>query len=273
MKKFFVFLIAVIFCACQTPYSGDLGPKDFNGWIESNEGDTVCLWNGFDRLCYVKIRVVIEKVIEKVVIETKYKYLEVEKIVKVVEEKLVYVERDTPPSLSEVVAETVEALDASEDTVIKEIPLDDLVNEIGSELSSDGADTIIKTGKDTVKDTVKNPPPQQKSENPSAEEAAALIEKHWVAHTHQPHSGKMVADSFDLDYDKILNLNSDDADDPRIAHAHEKGTDADGFYIGYVIKNGKIRHARSRDRNETPKLVRRLVVHSHGKPNFENEYR
>ena len=37
--------------SCQTPYSGILGPKDFNGWIESETDEFVCIWNGFDRIC------------------------------------------------------------------------------------------------------------------------------------------------------------------------------------------------------------------------------
>jgi hypothetical protein len=50
-----IFFIVVVLCGCQTPYSGTLGPKDFNGWVESEEDGFVCLWNGFDRICIYSI--------------------------------------------------------------------------------------------------------------------------------------------------------------------------------------------------------------------------
>ena len=43
--------LAIAHYGCDTPYSGPLGPGDFNGWIESEENGFICLWNGFDRLC------------------------------------------------------------------------------------------------------------------------------------------------------------------------------------------------------------------------------
>ena len=46
-----LFLIAFCCVGCDTPYTGDLGPQAFNGWIESEENGLVCLWNGFDRIC------------------------------------------------------------------------------------------------------------------------------------------------------------------------------------------------------------------------------
>ena len=48
---FFIGFLVGFFIGCETPYSGHLGPKDFNGWIESEEKGFVCLWNGFDRIC------------------------------------------------------------------------------------------------------------------------------------------------------------------------------------------------------------------------------
>lgn len=44
-------VLAIAHYGCDTPYSGPLGPEDFNGWIESEENGFICLWNGFDRLC------------------------------------------------------------------------------------------------------------------------------------------------------------------------------------------------------------------------------
>ena len=44
-------LIPAVYHGCDIPYSGHLGPEDFNGWLESEENGFVCLWNGFDRIC------------------------------------------------------------------------------------------------------------------------------------------------------------------------------------------------------------------------------
>jgi hypothetical protein len=283
MKKYFVLLIAIIFVACQTPYSGTLGPKDFNGWIESETDEMVCLWNGFDQLCYITITEIVEQVVERIVVQTEY--VEVEKIVEIVKERIVEVRVDVPVEI--IVTRTIEVIkeiyvtesvseptspepsppapqpernDVDSEPVIgiRDVSVDVIVNEIESN-ANPIPDVII----------VKDPPPQ-KDANPSPEEAAALIEEHWINHEHQPHAGAMVKDSEHLDYSDIENILDDTT---RIKHAHEKGTDADGFYIGYIIKDGKIRHVRSRDRNETPKLVQRLVVHSHSKPNWEGLYR
>ena len=49
-------LLLVFICGCNTPYTGDLGPEDFNGWIESEDVNFVCLFNGFDRICIKTIR-------------------------------------------------------------------------------------------------------------------------------------------------------------------------------------------------------------------------
>ena len=58
-KKGFIFigLVSALFLCfgCQTPYSGILGPEDFNGWVESETDGFVCLWNGFDRICVLAI--------------------------------------------------------------------------------------------------------------------------------------------------------------------------------------------------------------------------
>ena len=52
MKGLFCAIIAMlVFVGCDTPYTGHLGPDDFDGWIESESEDFVCLWNGFDRIC------------------------------------------------------------------------------------------------------------------------------------------------------------------------------------------------------------------------------
>lgn len=44
-------LCLILAIGCETPYTGDLGPEGFNGWIESEGNGFTCLWNGFDRLC------------------------------------------------------------------------------------------------------------------------------------------------------------------------------------------------------------------------------
>ena len=79
--RYFLCGVLLVLCplfGCETPYSGHLGPKDFNGWIESEENGLVCLWNGFDRLCIVE----------------KFKVIEVEKVVEVpFEVEKVFVER------------------------------------------------------------------------------------------------------------------------------------------------------------------------------------
>ena len=57
MKTIWTLIIAIclvpiaVHYGCDIPYSGTLGPEDFNGWIESEENGFVCLWNGFDRIC------------------------------------------------------------------------------------------------------------------------------------------------------------------------------------------------------------------------------
>lgn len=56
MKRIWLLISALCFVfltyyGCETPYTGRLGPEDFNGWIESEENGFVCLWNGFDRIC------------------------------------------------------------------------------------------------------------------------------------------------------------------------------------------------------------------------------
>ena len=51
MKYILILLLTVLSVGCETPYSGNLGPGDFNGWIQSEEDGFVCLANGFDELC------------------------------------------------------------------------------------------------------------------------------------------------------------------------------------------------------------------------------
>ena len=43
-------VLAIAHYGCDTPYSGPLGPEDFNGWIESEENGVICLWNGFESI-------------------------------------------------------------------------------------------------------------------------------------------------------------------------------------------------------------------------------
>ena len=273
MKKFFVLLLAV-FVSNILYGCGRIDSINIKHETPEVEIDIRCATiSGIPFLCFfiakeivteegtveveiVEVAVPIEAIIEAVIQPEPEPIYEPE-VVKEIAETVVKEIGNAPMTVKEVAEVIVEAIKDTPE--VQETPTAKAVEKV-----------IEKIVNNPIK---KNPPLQKKSENPSAEEAAALIEKHWVAHTHQPHSGKMVVDSEDLDYDKILNLNSDDADDPRIDHAHEKGTDADGFYIGYVIENGEIRHARSRDRNETPEKVRRLVVHSHDKPTWEGEYR
>lgn len=45
----------ILAIGCETPYTGHLGPEDFNGWIESEANEFVCLWNGFNRICVQSI--------------------------------------------------------------------------------------------------------------------------------------------------------------------------------------------------------------------------
>ena len=44
-----VFLSALY--GCDTPYTGHIGPNNFNGWITEEGEDFICLANGFDTLC------------------------------------------------------------------------------------------------------------------------------------------------------------------------------------------------------------------------------
>ena len=119
--RYFLCGVLLVLCplfGCETPYSGHLGPKDFNGWIESEENGLVCLWNGFDRLCIVE----------------KFKVIEVEKVVEVpFEVEKVFVERlfylvvlapntvtETP--LGEIVTDTEnEIIDAPSDVSISDL--------------------------------------------------------------------------------------------------------------------------------------------------------
>ncbi len=51
LRIFCVLFAISIFASCQTPYTGTLGPNNFNGWITEEGDDFVCLANGFDTLC------------------------------------------------------------------------------------------------------------------------------------------------------------------------------------------------------------------------------
>ena len=120
----FLILIGMLI-SCQTPYSGRLGPEDFNGWVESEENGFVCLWNGFDRICVHReeVEVIVEKIIETVVIEEVIKEVPVEVVVeRVVPEYIevpieVFIER-TVEVIKEVVVEK---------EVIKEVPVEMIV--------------------------------------------------------------------------------------------------------------------------------------------------
>ena len=53
-RAIIIFIIGFLvgfFVGCDTPYSGTLGPDDFDGWITEQGDDFVCLENGFDALC------------------------------------------------------------------------------------------------------------------------------------------------------------------------------------------------------------------------------
>ena len=53
-RAIIIFIIGFLvgfFVGCDTPYSGTLGPDDFDGWITEQGDDFVCLENGFDSVC------------------------------------------------------------------------------------------------------------------------------------------------------------------------------------------------------------------------------
>ena len=130
-------LIPAVYHGCDIPYSGPLGPEDFNGWLESEANGFVCLWNGFDRICIqsiegpagkdgrdgrdgkdgkdgqtfiaireVPVEIIVEKIVETVVVEEIVKEVPVEIVVeRVVTE---YVDREVP--IEVFVTETVEII-------------------------------------------------------------------------------------------------------------------------------------------------------------------
>ena len=168
-KKGFIFigLVSALFLCvgCQTPYSGILGPEDFNGWVESETDGFVCLWNGFDRICVLaipgppgkdgtdgrdgkdgrdgqtfiaiherRIEVIVEKIINTVVVEEYIVEVPVETVVeRVVTE---FIDREVPVTVFvdrtvEVIKEvTVEVIKEVPIEVIKEVPVETIVKEI-----------------------------------------------------------------------------------------------------------------------------------------------
>ena len=150
MIKFLSLLLMLFMLGCQTPYSGHLGPEDFNGWIESEENGFVCLWNGFDRICIqsipgkdgkdgtdgvtliaiheMPVEIIIEKIIETVVVEKVIK----EVPVKIVIEKVVteFVDREIP--IEVFIERTVEIIKEVfiEVEVIKEVPVETIIEVI-----------------------------------------------------------------------------------------------------------------------------------------------
>ena len=179
-----IFLIGLFigfFMSCQTPYSGHLGPEDFNGWIESEENGFVCLWNGFDRICVrtltgapgkdgtdgrdgvdgtdgkdgkdgtdgqtliaireVPLEIIVEKIIETVVVEEVIK----EVPVGVVVERVVteYVDREVP--IEVFVGETVEVITEVVVERIVEVPEKIIEIEVIREVPVEKIVEVIKT--------------------------------------------------------------------------------------------------------------------------------
>ena len=164
--RYFLCGVLLVLCplfSCETPYTGHLGPKGFNGWIESEENGFVCLWNGFDRLCIksiegpqgppgkdgrtfiaikeVPIEVLVEKIIEIVVVKTEV--VEVPVIVEKVVERLSVIEVPVeapveipgPERIIEVpvevfVTETIEVIKEVIGTKIVEVPVETIVEVI-----------------------------------------------------------------------------------------------------------------------------------------------
>ena len=162
MKTIWTLIIAICFVpiavhyGCDIPYSGTLGPEDFNGWIESEENGFVCLWNGFDRICIqtiegpagkdgkdgrdgrdgragkdgkdgkdgqtfiaireVPVEIIVEKIVETVVVEEIVKEVPVEIVVERVVTE--YVDREVP--IEVFIEKTVEIIKE----VIKEVPVE-----------------------------------------------------------------------------------------------------------------------------------------------------
>ena len=116
--RYFLCGVLLVLCplfGCETPYSGHLGPKDFNGWIESEENGLVCLWNGFDRLCIVE----------------KFKVIEVEKVVEV------------PFEVEKVFVERLFYLVVLAPNTVTETPLGEIVTDAENEIIDAPADVII----------------------------------------------------------------------------------------------------------------------------------
>ena len=44
-KLFYAIFALVILLGCETPYSGNLGPGDFNGWIQSSGDEALSALN------------------------------------------------------------------------------------------------------------------------------------------------------------------------------------------------------------------------------------
>ena len=225
-----------------------------------------------DVIEYVTVIEFIEVIVEKTVIEERIEYVPYEVIVEKFVEKAENV--NAPYSLPQAVADAVVIVkeevpqqyvsNATPQSVVTSVI--DYIPEIVTSLPPPPPPIVTLPPPPSV---TKLPPPptvvvknpKSRVENPSAEEAAALIEGHWSSHSHN--DGSMVSGSDGWDYDAIGNL----GDDARINHAHSGGT------TGYIVENGNIRHARSRDRNETPDKVQRLVVHGHSKADWEGNYR
>ena len=171
-----IFFIVVVLCGCQTPYTGTLGPNDFNGWVESEEDGFVCLWNGFDRICVqsvvgkdgkdgkdgsdgkdgkdgqtliaihdVPIEVIVQKIIETVVVEEVIKEVPVE----IITERVVTEFIDREVEIEVFVERTVEIIKEVlvEIEVIKEIPVEvEVIKEVPVEV-----EVIVEIIKEPVK--------------------------------------------------------------------------------------------------------------------------
>lgn len=184
-KKGFIFigLVSALFLCfgCQTPYHGTLGPEDFNGWIESETDEFICLWNGFDRICVLaipgppgkdgidgrdgtdgrdgrngrdgqtfiaiherRIEVIVEKIINTVVVEEYRVEVPVETVVeRVVTE---FVDREVPITVFvdrtvEVIKEVIKEVPVE---VIKEVPVETIVKEIKTVYVEVPVETIVK---------------------------------------------------------------------------------------------------------------------------------
>ena len=224
MKTIWLLIIAIclipiaVHYGCDIPYSGHLGPEDFNGWIESEENGFVCLWNGFDRICIktipgrdgkdgkdgqtfiaireVPIEIIVEKIVETVVVEEVIKEVPVEIVVeRVVTE---YVDREVPIEVFvtktvEVIKEVIKEVEVPVE-VIKEVPVEVIVNRIKTVYSDTETGTVsVTAGAIYTEAGYHNPP--------TGFHAHTFTHTHdGASHTHRIIHQNGVPDDWDLEH-------------------------------------------------------------------------